>query len=149
MSPLSCRENWTCRSFKFASTVSTNSVLSLDSWFKRQQIYFLKVVFHYCKSIFYNIPYVRTYHLMPLTLFYIDAMLDVPVVSPFNAVSNYLQMKIFNSTLRYSHSYVGHYTIKKTFFYFCTCSVAYEKSSIKAIHPLYLLQPQILLLRLK
>lgn len=35
-----------------------------------------------------------TYHLMPLTLFYIDAMLDVPVVSPFNAVSNYLQMKI-------------------------------------------------------
>lgn len=31
-----------------------------------------------------------TYHLMPLTLFYID----VPVVSPFNAVSDYLQMKI-------------------------------------------------------
>lgn len=92
-----------------------------------------------------------TYHLMPLTLFYIDATLDVPMVSPFNAVSNYLQMIIalwFYTTV---FPFVRRplYDKKTIFFHFCTCSVAYEKSSIKEIHPLYLLQPQQKILKKK
>lgn len=74
----------------------------------------------------------HVYRLMTLTFFFTEVILDVSVASPFNAISNYLQMEI---TFKFCIVVVLlacsiQNDERTTFFNFCTYSVVYKKLSI-------------------